>query len=227
MRNPIYSDSAPTIIGYILGYGIGFATAVWYIRNSMQDKYAIDLAREVKATKDFYKVLHKQDISPSDYLKEVIDAEEVIIDDDPDKKMLEELAEEYMPPETVVAIERVRTIRTKTASSREVTTEEISAEQLEDPDFSHETKTLTFYREDGVLTHEDGQIIYHPEEVIGLNNFRGLESVSDNQIQVFFRDHKNSIDWIIDMDPGAFETQHFKHAKRPRDRRPKKFRMDE
>jgi hypothetical protein len=208
MRIPKFLEKTGTLsglVGYFLGWGIGGATVAWFEKKYLEAKYEEALRKEIEATKEFYRILHKKDMTPSD----LVESTEKVIDED-----VEEPLEDDSPQTTEAAVTIIKeyfpeaeTIATlvDTDEPRAVDANELSATDLS------EIHILTFYREDGTLVSEDGLPIYHPEDQIGLNNFRGLDGIPEGIVQVCFLDDENSVGYMVDIDDGAFEGQALKH----------------
>ena len=207
MRRPSILNkpgAIPTIFGYFLGWSLGGVTVAWFEKKYLEAKYEMALRKEIEATKEFYRVLHKKDVTPDDLVNDISesqDEDEAEYEETYDKDTADaiEVIKEYFPEAEV--IERIVNEGEPAPSSQD----ELSAADLS------EIHVFTFYREDGTLVSEEGLPVYHPEDQIGLNNFRGLEDIPDDQFQVCFLDEARSVGYMIDLIDGSYEGRALKH----------------
>lgn len=209
MRRPsIFNKpgAVPTLFGYFLGWGVGGLTVAWFEKKYLEAKYEVALRKEIEATKEFYRVLHKKDITPEDLVDDIpeFDDENKLPDDyeetyDKDTSEAIEVIKEYFPEAEVIDVV------VNEGEPAPVSQEDLSAADLS------EIHVFTFYREDATLVSEEGLPVYHPENQIGVNNFRGLDDVPDDIFQVCFLDEDAAVGYMIDLVDGAYEGRTLKH----------------
>jgi hypothetical protein len=210
-------------LAYAVGWGVGFGTAAYLYRERIKNlevEYQNTLEKEIAETKQFYKVLHKRDIHPEELVDPNAD------ENHPDRVAYETYAAKYDGSEVV---DEAAEDEEDTAVTEDETIHEIWVDELNNPPEDYRNNTVTFFRGDRVLAHEDGQVIYHPEEVIGLSNYDKFDDIPPHVMQVFYRDPKKKIDWIVDLDSGAYADTYIQHSyKHDRDhRKVKKFRVND
>lgn len=200
--------AVPTLFGYFLGWGLGGLTVAWFEKKYLEAKYEVALRKEIEATKEFYRVLHKKDISPNDLIDDIPESEsddeaEADYEETYDKDTEEaiEVIKEYFPEAEVIEVV------THENEPVPASQEEISAADLS------EIHVFTFYREDATLVSEEGLPVYHPEDQIGLNNFRGLDDTPEDQFQVCFLDEEKAVGYMIDLVDGSYEGRALKHQR--------------
>ena len=219
-----------SLVSYFGGFAIGGAVFAWYEKKHLEAKYEATLRKEIEATKEFYRVLNKTDISPQDLIKtddkpitkEYVDAQAATRleseggEEETDQSMEEamEIITDYFPDAQLI----------KTVHEDEP--EETTAEHLSRLGLA-ELVVMQFYREDGTLVSEEGLPVYHPENTIGVNNFRGLDGFPDHIQQVCYLDEGASRGFIVDLVDGAFEGQSLRHMRHRGSAATKRFRVND
>lgn len=234
VKELVNPGAAVGVFVYGLGYGIGFFSAYHILKKQFEERYAQELSEELEKTRAFYKILHKKDVSPEELVTfDDWDDEEALIEAEAEE-VVEDILEDYAPTQTteeaVAVVQTIipgsRVIKTKSTVDdvREITRDDVR--YLSD-DF--ENVELTFFREDGVLCHEDGGVIYHPEMVIGIRQFKALDDIPPEQSRVYLLSEEQSKLWMIDMEPGNYASTYIQHSARehPLYKGPKKFRVND
>lgn len=219
---------------YGLGYGIGFASGAYILNKKWSERYDSTLADEIEKSKAFYRVLLKKDVSPEELAVDVEfedSFEDEVVDDEDDEYV--DILKDYRPSQTteeaVAVVKEVfpeaKVIRKEKDYSdiREITRDDVR--YLSD---DIENTELTFFRGDGVLCHEDGGIIYHPEMVIGMDQFKALDEIPEDQTRIYLLSEAQSQLWLIDLESGAYADTYIQHSVRmPNHSKTPRFRVND
>lgn len=220
-RDLINPGTGAGLIGYVIGYGVGFGSAVYLLHRHLRAKYDQQLSDEVEATRLFYKSLEKP-----------LSVEDV------DAELYSSIIADYAGENT----SRLAVSETSIFPDQNVDEDE---EDDEDNDGLIRTISytndfhkageevgdfyvFTFYREDGIVCDEDGQIVMSPGNLFGDDTVVALDGIPQQHKEVYVYDERTNTIWNIELINGAYADLYIQHSSHARDRRPpKKFRLEE
>lgn len=233
VKNLIDPKAAVGVAIYTLGYGIGFATGAYILNQRWSERYDKDLTEELDKSKAFYRVLLKKDVSPEELfltnasedesddwdVEDVIDAEDEADEEAEEDAYLAEVLNDYRTAQmTDDAVEVVKGVFPKAKVVR-IEKDFSDVHQITKDDVRYlsdevDNTELTFFRQDGVLCHDDGSIIYHPEDVLGMDAFKALDDIPEDDTRIYLFSEAHSHCWLIDMETGAYADTYIQHSVR-------------